>query len=203
MTDVTLPPDYFARLYDEADDPWRISTGWYERRKRALVLAALPQERVSIAFEPGCSNGELTAELAHRCDRLIAWDLVESAVERTRARTTDSPGVEVRQAALPSAWPDEVADLIVIGEVGYYLAETDLQLAVDGALAHLSDGGTLLAVHWRHPAPDYPLRGDEVHAIIDARAELERLGRYRDDDFVLDVWTRGPAASVARQHGVL
>ena len=58
----SLPADYFARLYSESDDPWRISLGWYERRKRALLMASLPHERFSVVFEPGCSNGELTIQ---------------------------------------------------------------------------------------------------------------------------------------------
>jgi hypothetical protein len=199
----TLPPGYFAELYAGAEDPWRISTGWYERRKRDLVLAALPRERFAVAVEPGCSNGELSVLLAGRCDRLVAWDVVGDAVTRTRARLGDRAGVEVRQGGLPDDWPDGKADLIVVSELGYYLDEPDLTRAVAAAVDHLTADGSLLAVHWRHAAEGYPLSGDRVHAVIDAHPALTRLGGYCDEDFLLDVWTHGEAISVARQVGVL
>lgn len=199
---MSLPRDYFDRLYGRSDDPWRIATGWYERRKRDLVLASLPRARFGTAFEPGCGNGELTIELASRCTRLLAWDVVDAAVERTRERTRPLGNVEVRSGALPSYWPDETAELIVLSEVGYYLSAADLTHAVAGILDHLAPGGVLLGVHWRHEAPDYPLTGDRVHELITAHTGLDRLGGYLDADFVLDIWISGTASSVARQDGV-
>jgi hypothetical protein len=53
----------FATLSADGNDPWDTGS-WYERRKRALMLAALPQERYGTALEPGCGTGELTVELA-------------------------------------------------------------------------------------------------------------------------------------------
>lgn len=200
---ASLPGDYFERLYAESDDPWRISDGWYEQRKRALTLAALPRPRFALGFEPGCSNGELTALLAKRCDRLIAWDVVDQAVSRTRTRAAGMDGVEVRTGSLPDDWPDEHADLIVLSEVGYYLVEADLVRAVNHAADRLADGGTLLAVHWRHDAPDYPLTGDQVHEVIATQAGLQRAGGYRDEDVVIDVFRRGSIPSVARQQRLL
>ena len=200
---ASLPADYFAQLYRESDDPWRISSGWYERRKRALLMASLPRERFSVAFEPGCSNGELTVQLASRCDRLIAWDVVEDVLARTRRRTSTLSGVEVRKGSLPVDWPDERADLIVLAEVGYYLNETDLNQAISTAVSRLNPSGVLAAVHWRHFAPDYPLTGDQVHHLINTHKDLHRLGGYQDTDFLLDIWTLGPVASVAGQTGVL
>ena len=199
----SLPGSYFERLYGGSADPWRISDGWYERRKRAVVLAVLPLPRFAVAFEPGCGNGELTVELAARCDRVVAWDVVDAAVTRTRERTVAMSGVDVRTGGLPDDWPDEQADLVVLSEVGYYLDEDDLSRAVGEAMKRLVRGGTLLAVHWRHDAPDYPLSGDRVHEIITAAPGLARLGGYGDQDVLIDVYRFGDDESVAHQDGLL
>lgn len=59
---------------------------FYERRKYALTLAALPRAHYRRAFEPGCANGALSELLAERCDELFCCDLVEATVERARQR---------------------------------------------------------------------------------------------------------------------
>ncbi|MEO6885008.1 MAG: SAM-dependent methyltransferase [Jatrophihabitantaceae bacterium] len=199
----SLPAEYFNNLYADSDDPWQISTGWYEQRKRALVMASLPREHYRLGFEPGCSNGDLTVLLADRCDRFVAWDVAEAAVARARQRSANQPSVEIRRGALPDDWPAEQADLIVLSETGYYLDATDLECAIDRAADLLVPGGTLVAVHWRHPATDYPLRGDQVHEHIGAHDALAHLGGYHDADFLLDIWTHGSAPSVAQQIGVI
>jgi LmbE family N-acetylglucosaminyl deacetylase len=68
---ASAPAARFAELYADGADPWRAGS-WYERRKRAVVLASLPRERYRRAFEPGCGTGELTRELAARCDAVLA-----------------------------------------------------------------------------------------------------------------------------------
>jgi len=205
---MTLPQSHFRDLYDRSPDPWRISVGWYERRKRALALAALPRERFRRVFEPGCGNGELTAQLALRADEVIAWDGVERAVLTCRARLGAAPAagrVDVRAATVPDEWPDGEFDLVVLSELGYYLDADDLDAVLRRTVAGLEPDGVLLAVHWRHPAPGYPRTGDEVHAAIADVAGLHPLASYRDEDFALDVLVRGPAApqSVARAQGVI
>ena len=73
MNPSSTPDDqrgsYVEPLYRQDADPWRVRQRWYEERKRALLLASLPQRRYRHAYEPGCGNGELTAELARRCER--------------------------------------------------------------------------------------------------------------------------------------
>jgi len=44
---MTLGSDYFDDLYGRRDDPWRLAERWYERRKHALTVAALPRQRAS------------------------------------------------------------------------------------------------------------------------------------------------------------
>ncbi|NYS43147.1 SAM-dependent methyltransferase, partial [Pseudomonas syringae pv. actinidiae] len=68
---MSVADSYFDELFRNNDDPWAFKKRWYERRKRALTLAALPRERYRAIFEPGCANGELSADLAERCDTLV------------------------------------------------------------------------------------------------------------------------------------
>ncbi len=125
-------------------------------------------------------------------------------MQGARHNLADVTNVELRQARVPDWWPDGSADLIVISEIGYYLTHPDLSRLIDHACKSLDDGGTLIAVHWRREAPDYPLGGDDVHAHFFGRPNLSRLGGYADDDFRIDIFTGGTfAASVAEQGGVV
>jgi SAM-dependent methyltransferase len=180
---------YFDNLYRQNDDPWKIRHRWYERRKRALMLASLPHERYARAFEPGCGNGELTALLAPRCDELIATDIAEDAVALTRERVVQCHNVTVQQMLLPDAWPSGPLDLVVISEIGYYLDEPQLWHIVEHIHQTLSRDGAVVACHWRRPIEGWAQNGDEVHAKLRGRMSLPLLSHYWDDDLVLDVWT--------------
>jgi hypothetical protein len=200
---MTLPASYFDTMYAGSDDPWSFETRWYDRRKYALTLAALPRPRYARAFEPGCSIGVLTEGLAARCDSLLAVDTSAAAVRRTRQRLRAHPQVEVEQWALP-AWPPGSFDLVLLSEVGYYLGPADLRTMLAAAAGSLRRGGELVSVHWRHPVADHPLRGDAVHAAIAELPSLRRLSRVEEDDFLLEVFVRTPPAarSVAAREGL-
>jgi SAM-dependent methyltransferase len=189
---VTLPPGYFDRLYAVAEDPWSLRSRWYERRKYALTTAVLPRSHYADAVEVGCSVGELTAALAERCTRLIAWDPSAAAVERARARTAGLDGVRVEQRGIPGD-PVPPCDLLVLSEVLYYLGDEDLAAVLAGLPSLLRPGGTLLAVHWRHPVADYPRTGDGVHAALRAALDWPRVAMHEEPDFLLDCWVAAPA----------
>ncbi|MDG6403662.1 SAM-dependent methyltransferase, partial [Pseudomonas quasicaspiana] len=172
---MSVDDSYFERLFQESDDPWAFKKRWYERRKRALTLAALPRERYGSVFEPGCANGELSADLATRCDRLLVCDTNRSAVELARQRLATFTQVEVMHGRLPEQWPDGRFDLIVFSELGYYLDEQDLNSWIDRALASLTDDGQVLACHWRPQIDGCPMDAQKVHAILAARLEMPRI----------------------------
>lgn len=191
--------DYFSGLYQRSDDPWLLRERWYERRKRALTLAALPDEHYRRAYEPGCANGELTVELAPRCDSLVAADLNPAAVNLARQRVAHFQNVRVEQHAMPNDWPDDEFDLIVISEVAYYLNEAQLAGLIARLTMSLAGGGTLIACHWRRPIEGWPHSGDHVHRELRAKLTLPPLSSYRDDDMVLDVWSSNPKSTHQRE----
>jgi cyclopropane fatty-acyl-phospholipid synthase-like methyltransferase len=181
---VSVDPATFERMYREEEDPWSFATSAYEAAKYDRTIAALGARRFRRGLELGCSIGVLTARLAERCDELVALDTSPTAVARARDRL--GAAADVRVATLPDELPEGPFDLVVASEVLYYFAPDVLAGLLDAVQAALEPGGLLLAVHWRPPTRTYPLRGDDVHAILAARTGLEpvhaeRTARYRLD----------------------
>ena len=203
---MSLPPDYFENVYTIDEDPFRLGSRWYEERKYAMTLAALPRRRYRNALEPGCSVGILSALLATRCDRLTSTDVVDAVVARNRAGSTDDT-VEFVTWSLSDPWSAVPGpfDLVVLSEVGYYLDATALRAALDTMMGNLEPNATVVCVHWRHHVDDYPLSGDDVHRIAAATDGLAELGRYTDEDMAIVVFvaSSGGADSVAKVEGFL
>jgi SAM-dependent methyltransferase len=192
---------YFDTLFDGNDDPWQFRSRWYEVRKRALTLACLPRQRYASGYEPGCANGELSADLAARCDRLLVSDGSARAVGLARARTAALAHVQVRQAWVPEDWPEETFDLIVVSELGYFLSAAALDELAARTTSSLRPGGTVLACHWRRGSSDCAFDGDEVHHRLGLALALPHLGGALEPDLRIDVWC-GDARSVAQREGL-
>jgi SAM-dependent methyltransferase len=188
----SLAPDYFDAKYAEELDPWSFETSPYEAAKYQATLNALPRPRYENAFEIGCSIGVLTEQLAERCDRLLAVDVAERALERARERCAHLPHVLIERQRVPAWFPDASFDLIVVSEVGYYWSRLELGRAYHQFISHLAPGGHLLLVHWTPYVEDYPLTGDEVHdALISAGTHtLRRLVSCREARYRLNLLER-------------
>jgi LmbE family N-acetylglucosaminyl deacetylase/SAM-dependent methyltransferase len=199
----SLDAGFFDGFYAGSTDPWGFETRWYEARKRAMTLAALPLERYGATLELGCSIGVLSRELADRSDTLLATDINEQALAVARGRLDGLPGVTVERRTLPAEWPTGTFDLVVLSEIGYYLSPADLEVLLDRCRASLRPTGTLVACHWRHPVGEYPLGGDDVHAALAALPGLDRTVQHLERDFVLEVYEPAPAPSVAEREGLL
>jgi len=196
---------YFERLYGSSDDPYALRTRWYERRKRALLLACLPQENYRMAYEPGCGSGDLTVALAARCGQVLASDFSDGAVAAARRRTQGLANVRVARHALPQDWPvsEGPFDLIVLSELGYFLDAHAMHALAAQCLASLADDGALVACDWRPPFAERALATDAVHLALASLGlpRLLRLLRHEEDDFLLELWSRD-ARSVARREGI-
>ncbi len=204
---MSLSSGYFDAVYADSDDPWGFGHRFYERRKRAVLLASLPREHFEAAFEPGCSTGELTVALAERCGSVWATDIAARPIAVARHRTAGLANVRVDRRVVPDEWPhDTPFDLVVLSEVGYYLDEGALRRLLDVAVGSLTPSGVLVTCHWRHPAPDYPLRGDSVAEIVADHATVRGLSHlvgHVEEDFRLDVHGAPGTRSVARTEGLV
>jgi SAM-dependent methyltransferase len=193
----TLTPAYFDAVYAANADPWQFATSPYERDKYAATLAALPNLLYANGFEIGCSIGVLTALLAPRCERLLAVDVSEAALDQARIRLADQPHVTLRRMQLPDELPDpdNRFDLVLLSEVGYYWSVDDLKRVQTILLDRLLPGGHLLLVHWTPPVPDYPQTGDQVHeqfmALSGPGQPLTHRLHQRQPTYRLDLFVRG------------
>jgi SAM-dependent methyltransferase len=187
-TSVSL--DHFIGLYEAKDDPWDVATKWHDRRKFAVTVASLPRERYRRCYEPGASIGTLSRMLAGRCDEVLTTDSVPEAVELARRNTADLPNVRVERAELPADLPDGVFDLVVIGDLLYYLSGDDLTATLDGLIQRLEPGGDLVAVHFRDRENGGSYDGFNAHAALLATAGLEHVVHHEDEWFLLDVLRR-------------
>lgn len=198
---------HFERLHAQSSDPWHYESAWYERRKRSLTLAMLSRPHYHRIFEPGCSIGVLSAELAPRCDALVCWDFSPSAVAASRRRLAAWPHVSVELGELPLSGkqfddrfyePCALAhgfDLIVFSELGYYLEPDALSATIQTLKRALHEEGELVACHWRQPLADGYLSGDEVHARMHETLGLPRISTLTERDFRLDLWSAADPAS--------
>ena len=177
-------------MYLAKTDPWDLATKWHDQRKYAVTMASLPRERYRSAYEPGCSVGLLTRMLAERCDEILAVDCVDEAVETAREEVREFPHVRVEPAMLPADLPDATFDLIVIGDLLYYLSAEDLEAALDGLVRRLEPGGDIVSVHFRDQQTGGNYDGYQVHAALAARPRLERRVHHEDEWFLLDVLRR-------------
>ncbi len=98
------------------------------------TLAALPREKYENAFEIGCSIGVLTEKLAEKCEKLLAVDVSEKAIEQAKKRCRNLSNVSFEKMHFPEEFPTDEFDLILVSEVGYYLSPVGLGKSDDKIL---------------------------------------------------------------------
>ncbi|PZS05115.1 MAG: SAM-dependent methyltransferase [Pseudonocardiales bacterium] len=196
MTGPPRGPDDIASHFDlihRQPDPWSVRTSWYETRKAAILLASLPDATYRLAWEPGCSIGGLTTQLAARCERVVASDASPRALAAAAAATDRLPNVELEVQVLPRDRPNlrpGSVDLVVFGEFLYYVPPDDIDAILDIAADLLRTGGDLACIHWRPRPHDGWQSGVEVNGQVAADTRWADLVHHVDADFTLDVRRR-------------
>ena len=222
---------YFDALYNGNTDPWQYQTRWYEKRKRDMCLAILPQSQYKHGIELGCGNGMLSELLAQRCQALVSIDGNHQAVQLAKARLSELPHAKVIQGVIPNSlltlentlldtYPlssdtptrESPFDLIVISEILYYLSPNDIDTVITWTQQNLAIGGTLLCCHWRYAIEGFSMTGETVHQRLHYAFNAENNEKHLvafnhqsqivDSDFLLDTWQRSPD-SVAMQENLI
>jgi len=189
---------YLEDLHTRHADPWGYTSRWYEERKRALTLAALPEPTVGRLLEIGSSIGVLTEDLADRAREVETIEVSATAVARARARLRGHAHVRVHESDLRDALPAGRFDVVVVSEVGYYVSRADLQELGRKIRARLSARGAVLLCHWRHPIPGASTSGDDVHRVLRRALGLPRLVHHAEGDFLMDVLSLDPRSVAVR-----
>lgn len=190
MRTQTTSREFFEGLYLESNDPWSFASSEYELGRYQATLNALANRRYRRTFEPGCSIGVLTEQLAMISARVDAMDISSIAVERAARRCCKLSHVSIKQGSLPKDVPSEIFDLIVFSEIGYYFDQFQLEALVEQLVDHMQSGSVFLAVHWLGSSPDHILNGSTVHKIICASQSLMHEYRAGHAKFLLDRWVR-------------
>lgn len=186
----------FEGLHAGREDPWSVTSRWYEQRKYTLTMAVLPRRRYRRAYEPGCSIGGLTQLLAERCDEVLATDISSSALEAAARRVPES-NVRFQQASIED-WPADEIDLILLSELAYYLNDSQWAAVLGRAKTTLSSGGHLVSVHWRHPDAQAYRSAAQIRADLWGVPGWEVHASYQDPDMLIDVLgPSGPSVAQA------
>jgi 2-polyprenyl-3-methyl-5-hydroxy-6-metoxy-1,4-benzoquinol methylase len=153
---------WLDRFFGAEYDPYHAEDNPYEDSKFADLLGALDGRRYDRGLEVGCAIGTFTERLASSCGQLLAIDIAEPAVARTRARLSSQAHVRVEQRTVPAGLPAGPFDLIVCSDVLYYLPARPLRRTLHSLAAMTAPGGTILSLHW---LGDFgaPSSGDQVH----------------------------------------
>ena len=179
-------PGFFEQLYQANPDPWNFAGDAYEQSRYDAIIAALSHRRYREGFEGGCSIGVLTERLAAHCDHLTAVDFSPSAIARARQRCAHLPNVNLVCASLDECLPLADADLIVLSEIGYYYTPEAWATTLEGIVAPLRSGSTVLAAHWLGSSADHTGKGDQVHDILRSNTHLRLEHEQRFEGFRLD-----------------
>jgi LmbE family N-acetylglucosaminyl deacetylase len=187
---ASTPLARFASLYRANTDPWGTATREYELRKREVTMACLPRSRYRRALDVGCGTGLLTAQLAARCDEVVAVDAVAAAVRSARSVTSQHRNVRVEIARIPEEVPSGPFDLVVFSEVLYYLDRADLAATLANVERQIGPGADILAVDWRPQTHDAPRDAESAHEQLLSHAGWRVLVWHAEAEFLLHVLRR-------------
>jgi Methyltransferase domain len=154
--------------------------------------ALLPLTRASYgrAFEPLCSMGRITRQLARRCVEVVATDPRAEAVEATRVHCSPYENVDIRQAPLLSAPPSGCFDLILLHELTHYGASDEVLTWLGLLAARLQFGGEMVLIERLHPHPGDYFTPGRLRRVLAFNGTMAWIGAEAWESSRVDTWRR-------------
>lgn len=139
------------RVFSRGQDPYGYASAPYEGARLKAMEQALGARRYGHAVEIGCAEGFFTQALAERAERVEAVDVSPVALERARRRLEGRANVSFHEADARDWAAATTADLVVLGDVLYYLDKPLVAAEFQAVLARirgwLAPGGRLILAH--------------------------------------------------------
>lgn len=190
---MTIHPssaEFFEAKYQGNIDPWNFADSVYEQSRYRTIVTALSYRRYFRTFEPGCSIGILTEQLARISDAVLSTDLSPTAVLRAQQRCASLENVTIHCSSITEHPSTTDFDLVVLSEIGYYFTPEAWTVIAAELISPLRVGATVLAAHWLGVSSDHSMSGDRVHEILAANQLLRHEHGERHKAFRLDRWVR-------------
>lgn len=202
LTLAALPRERFRRAFEPACANGEL-TALLAARCDALFACDLSGRAVQLARERCAKLRNVAIE-----QRVLPHEWPHSSLPANLREMPEMPEMpemhkmrEMHEMHDKSALHDGRFDLIVIGELAYYLDPDETALLAQRACASLSADGTLVACHWRHAFVERRQSAEAAHAAFDRCASLTRMVHHEEPDLLLDVWSVD-GRSVAQQEGL-
>jgi peptidoglycan/xylan/chitin deacetylase (PgdA/CDA1 family)/2-polyprenyl-3-methyl-5-hydroxy-6-metoxy-1,4-benzoquinol methylase len=193
--------EHFETLFALQPDPWKY-TSPYEQKKYEQTLELLPSIRFEQVLELACAEGHFTVQLAPKVNNLLAVDISQVALERTKERCAGFSNISYQLLDLTKDQIPGKFDLIICSEVLYYVGGIkELQAFARRVADALNPGGYYITAHanlvvdepdrpgynWDHPfgakvigetfASTHPLQ-----LVKELRTPLYRIQLFRHTD---------------------
>lgn len=177
------------RVFSRGEDPYGYGRSPYETARLGAMEAALGSRRYGRAVEVGCAEGFFTQRLAAHAERVEAVDISPVALERARRRLEGKKNVAFHEADMRDWAPQEAGDLVVLGDVLYYLdkpmVSAEFEAVFGKVRGWLAPGGRLILAHgFAGPEELAHRRG--------FRERFERLGLRLRSETVVGEGLAGP-----------
>jgi len=181
---------HFEGLFAQSEDPWGYTSD-YERVKYDQTLTLISGVPVERALELACAEGQFTHRLANVVRSVLATDVSEIAVDRTRKRCSGTPNVAVERLDMVCDDIPPGQDLIVCSEVLYYLERRDvLEVVAAKIVGALRPGGYFVTAHAHLVADEPEEAGFDWDLSFGVRTIAEIFGSIPDLQLIREIRTR-------------